>query len=133
MHDFWFSKIWKKKRYERNLVSVSNEVSFGGIKFSVAFLVVWIVTVRVSSLNVSLLVRDNFLSDLMIALPAHVYKRWKEVGDGDEQANQVEEAEIKGRHAAANRKVEGAGVAGDWESHQDYDHADEVLDREAER
>lgn len=77
--------------------------------------------------------RDNFLSDLMFALPAHVHERWKEVGDGHEQANEVEEAEIEGGEAAADRKVEGAGVARHWERHQDYDHADQVLDREAKR
>ena len=72
-----------------------------------------------------------FRAHLMLTFAANVDERAQKVGDRQEKSDEVDEAEIDSA-IAADLQVERAGVASDGESHQNNDHANNILDRQSE-
>ena len=89
--------------------------------------------VRVGPLLGTSLALDHSLGlEDLATLPAHVHQRAHEVGHRDEQEHQVEQAAIKSE-ALRDSKLGVLGLVGDRVSHEDDEHADEVLKRESDR
>ena len=73
----------------------------------------------------------SFRLELILALATHVNKCVEEVGHGEEEDEQVCQAEVD-LEKIKDVRFRAIGIMSDWERKQEDDSADEVLDREGE-